>query len=85
MQWMRSGGFSGATIYVKRGTRAQFDAAATAGELAASEPYFISDEGRFAMGTSENSYTTYAIALTQDLSLYVSSTGSDSNDGLRNL
>ncbi|MEC5080756.1 hypothetical protein [Xanthomonas oryzae] len=80
-----SDAISGANIYVKRGTRAQFDAAATAGELAASEPYFISDEGRFAMGTSENSYTTYAIALTQDLSLYVSSTGSDSNDGLRNL
>lgn len=72
----------GANIYVKRGTRAQFDAAATAGELAASEPYFISDEGRFAMGTSANSYATYAIALTQDLSLYVSNTGSDSNDGL---
>ncbi|WP_369913798.1 hypothetical protein AB8810_11885 [Xanthomonas sp. NCPPB 3005] len=73
---------SGANIYVKSGTRAQFDAAATAGELAASEPYFITDEGRFAMGTSANSYVTYAVALTQDLSLYVSSTGSDSNDGL---
>lgn len=73
---------SGANIYVKSGTRAQFDAAAAAGELAASEPYFISDEGRFAMGTSANSYVTYAIALTQDLSLYVSNTGSDSNDGL---
>lgn len=77
-----SDAISGANIYVKRGTRAQFDAAATAGELAASEPYFIIDEGRFAMGTSENSYATYAIALTQDLSLYVSTTGSDSNDGL---
>lgn len=77
-----SDAISGANIYVKRGTRAQFDAAATAGELAASEPYFISDEGRFAMGTSANSYVTYAVALTQDLSLYVSSTGSDSNDGL---
>lgn len=73
---------SGANIYVKNGTRAQFDTAATAGELAASEPYFITDEGRFAMGTSANSYVTYAVALTQDLSLYVSSTGSDSNDGL---
>ncbi|WP_207306734.1 hypothetical protein [Xanthomonas oryzae] len=77
-----SDAISGANIYVKRGTRAQFDAAATAGELAASEPYFIIDEGRFAMGTSANSYATYAIALTQDLSLYVSTTGSDSNDGL---
>ncbi|MCE4512424.1 hypothetical protein [Xanthomonas hortorum] len=77
-----SDAISGANIYVKRGTRAQFDAAATAGELAASEPYFISDEGRFAMGTSANGYATYAIALTQDLSLYVSNTGSDSNDGL---
>lgn len=73
---------SGANIYVKSGTRAQFDTAAAAGELAASEPYFISDEGRFAMGTSANSYVTYAVALTQDLSLYVSNTGSDSNDGL---
>ncbi|WP_386341927.1 hypothetical protein O4D10_09960 [Xanthomonas citri pv. citri] len=73
---------SGANIYVKRGTRAQLDAAAAAGELAASEPYFVSDEGRFAMWTSANSYATYAIALTQDLSLYVSNTGSDSNDGL---
>ncbi|UKE75055.1 hypothetical protein [Xanthomonas graminis] len=60
---------SGANIYVKNGTRAQFDTAATAGELAASEPYFITDEGRFAMGTSANSYVTYAVALTQDLSL----------------
>ncbi|USJ00568.1 hypothetical protein MUG10_22180 [Xanthomonas prunicola] len=77
-----SDAISGANIYVKRGTRAQFYAAATAGELAASEPYFISDEGRFAMGASANSYTTYAIALTRDLSFYVSSTGSDSNDGL---
>ncbi|WP_279360883.1 hypothetical protein [Xanthomonas sacchari] len=73
---------SSANIYVKSGARAQFDAAATAGELAAREPYFISDEGRFAIGTSANSYVTCAIALTQNLSLYVSSTGSDSNDGL---
>ncbi|MEB1528160.1 hypothetical protein [Xanthomonas sp. WHRI 7945] len=73
---------SGADILVKSGTRAQFDAAATAGELAAREPYFISDEGRFAMGASANSYVTYAVALTQDLSLYVSNTGSDFNDGL---
>lgn len=77
-----SNAISGANIYVKAGTRADFDAAATAGELAAREPYFISDEGRFAMGTSANGYVTYAVALTQDLSLYVSNAGSDSNDGL---
>ncbi|MCW0379894.1 hypothetical protein NG831_11350 [Xanthomonas sacchari] len=77
-----SNAISGANIYVKAGTRADFDAAATAGELAAREPYFISDEGRFAMGTSANGYVTYAVALTQDLYLYVSNAGSDSNDGL---
>lgn len=41
-----------ATILCKRGTRAQIDAAAAAGELLAGEPYYVTDEYRLAVGLS---------------------------------
>ena len=49
-----------ASIRIKSGTRAQLNAAAAASQLAAREPYFISDEGRFAVGTGASAYTAFA-------------------------
>lgn len=45
-----------AQIRIKAGTRAQLDAAALANGLVAREPYFITDESRFAVGTATNAY-----------------------------
>lgn len=47
-------------VLVKRGTKAQIDAAAGLGQLAAGEPYLMTDQGRIAFGTGVNSYETYA-------------------------
>lgn len=49
-----------AQIRIKSGTRAQLDAAAAASQLAAREPYFITDESRFAVGTSATAYQAMA-------------------------
>ncbi len=49
-----------ASIKVKRGTRAQIDAAAGVNGLAAGEPYLIEDEARLAVGTAANSYQAMA-------------------------
>lgn len=51
-----------AAIRVKRGTRAQLDAAAGASALSAGEPYLITDEGRLAVGTGVATYQTAARA-----------------------
>ena len=48
------------TIKIKRGTRAQLDAAKTAGALAAGEPYLVVDEARLAVGTASNAYAAAA-------------------------
>ncbi|MDD5330207.1 MAG: hypothetical protein PHX38_09395 [Sulfuricella sp.] len=47
-------------IKFKRGTRAQLDAAAAASGLDAGEPYFITDEGRLAIGLSAGTYEVFA-------------------------
>ena len=49
-----------AQIRIKSGTRAQLNAAAAANQLIAREPYFITDESRFAVGTATNSYQAMA-------------------------
>jgi len=49
----------GDLIRIKRGTRAQLDAAATAGQLVQGEPYYITDEDRIALGTSATTYQAY--------------------------
>ncbi|MDR1890138.1 MAG: discoidin domain-containing protein [Zoogloeaceae bacterium] len=43
-------------IRFKRGTLAQLDAAAAAGELAAGEPYYVTDMGAVTIGTSATAY-----------------------------
>ena len=56
-------------IQIKRGTRAQLDAAATAAVLKAGEPYLITDENRLAIGLSATSYAeTVGPTDTQSLS-----------------
>lgn len=45
-----------ATIRVKRGTRAQLDAAASVSGLAEGEPCLVTDERRLAVATAENEY-----------------------------
>lgn len=50
-----------ASLKIKRGTRAQIVAAQAANALNAGEPYLITDEGRFALGTASNSYGDYAL------------------------
>jgi hypothetical protein len=44
----------------KRGTRTEIDSAATANGLNAGEVYLITDENRIAIGTSLNTYESYA-------------------------
>lgn len=48
------------SIRIKRGTRAQINAAAAAGQLAAGELYLITDEARLAVGTSATGYQALA-------------------------
>lgn len=63
------------TIQIKRGTRAQIEAAKAAGQLRDGEPYLITDENRVAVGTSSNGYSSFAkieelidekVAITED-------------------
>ena len=49
------------TILIKRGTRAQLDAAAAASQLHVGEPYLVTDEGRLAVGTAVDAYKTAAL------------------------
>lgn len=49
-----------AQLRIKRGTRAQLDAAAAASGLRLGEPYLITDEGRLAVGTSASAYSVAA-------------------------
>lgn len=44
------------SLRFKRGTRAQLDAAAAAGQLREAEPYFITDEDVAAVGTGTGTY-----------------------------
>jgi hypothetical protein len=43
-------------LRIKRGTRAQLDAAKTGGTLAAGEPYLVTDDGTAAVGTGTGAY-----------------------------
>jgi hypothetical protein len=47
------------TIQIKRGTRAQIEAAKAAGLLKDGEPYLITDEDRLAVGTNPNGYSSF--------------------------
>lgn len=47
------------TIQIKRGTRAQIEAARAAGLLKDGEPYLITDETRLAIGTTPNGYSSF--------------------------
>lgn len=49
-----------AKVLNKRGTRSEINSAATANGLNAGEVYLITDENRIAMGTSANTYESYA-------------------------
>lgn len=45
-----------AKVLIKRGTRAQLDAAKTAATLNAGEPYLVTDDATTAVGTATNAY-----------------------------
>lgn len=45
------------SVQIKRGTRAQLDAASSAAALKVGEPYLISDEQKLAVGLSATAYT----------------------------
>lgn len=47
-------------LKIKRGTRAQLNAAVTGNTLNLGEPYLITDEGRIAIGTGSNSFVDFA-------------------------
>ncbi len=49
-----------ASLFIKRGTRAQLNAAAAAAQLRQGEPYLITDEARLAIGLTTSTYQTYA-------------------------
>ena len=48
-------------IFIKRGTRAQLDIAASTSALNAGEPYLITDENRLAVGISTTQYKDYPL------------------------
>lgn len=50
-----------AAIRIKRGTRAQLNTAAGLSELAAGEPYLITDENAVAVGLTATTYQVYAL------------------------
>lgn len=47
------------TIQIKRGTRAQIEAAKAAGQLRDGEPYLITDENRLAVGVNSSGYSSF--------------------------
>ncbi len=64
------------TIQIKRGTRAQIEAAKAAGQLKDGEPYLIIDENRIAVGTDSNGYSSFAkLEELQDEKVAVNSAG----------
>lgn len=77
------------TIQIKRGTRAQIEAAKAAGQLKDGEPYLIIDENRIAVGVSSSGYSSFAkIEELQDEKVAVNADGEpgylwdDSNTGV---
>lgn len=77
------------TIQIKRGTRAQIEAAKAAGQLLDGEPYLITDENRLAVGVDSNGYSSFAkLEELQDEKVAVNSDGepgylwSDNNTGV---
>lgn len=71
-----------ASIQVKRGTRAQLEAAKPASGLAEGEPYLITDEGRLAVGTAANAYSDAALKSEVDAKLPLISGQSEINAAL---
>lgn len=66
-------------LKIKRGTRAQLDAAVTGNSLNQGEPYLITDEGRIAIGTGSNTYSAFAKTseiVNQSISITGDATGS---------
>lgn len=49
------------SLKIKRGTKAQIDAAATAGTLEAGQPFLVADKGKIAVATGTNSYNSFVI------------------------
>lgn len=49
------------SLKIKRGTKAQIDAAATAGTLEAGQPFLVTDTGKIAVATGTNSYNSFVI------------------------
>jgi hypothetical protein len=47
------------SVRIKRGTRAQIEAAKAASQLKQGESYLITDEGRVAVGTAVNAYSAF--------------------------
>jgi hypothetical protein len=47
-------------LKIKRGSRAQLNSAVSSNALNLGEPYLISDEGRFAIGTGSNTFVDFA-------------------------
>lgn len=48
------------SLTIKRGSRAEIDAAALVNGLAAGEPYLITDENRIAIGLSPSTFEVFA-------------------------
>ena len=66
-------------LKIKRGTRAQLEAAVSGNSLNLAEPYLITDEGRIAIGTGSNTYVDFAkaneVSVDADLQAIASLTG----------
>ena len=64
-----------AKVYIKRGTRAQLDAAAAALGLNTGEQYLITDEDRIAVGLSASTYQDYALSSEAPAKTFLNNTG----------
>lgn len=63
------------SVYVKRGTRAQINAAQAASGLHAGELYLVTDENKMAVGTAVNSYVDVSSVAFQRGATFVNSSG----------
>lgn len=59
-----------AAIRIKKGTRAQIDAAATVNGLNAGEPYLVTDEGVLALGLTASTYAVFVPEAPVDNNIY---------------
>lgn len=70
-------------LRVKRGTRAQLNTAAGANQLAAGEPYLVTDEGRLAVGTGAGAFSAMEKQTDLNLAFVIDGGGATISTGVK--